>query len=172
MMKSTLMISTLFIIMLTACGGGEKSDQSLNEEQPPQQEPSGDQPEQLAMYESDQLTVFETTGWEITDEKLASNRLNVMLNGDKVKAILTVVPNEKSFDEVKQELKTGAGDVEIIQEEDNYLSFQSKRNESIKTEVYLREEHNNVYVFTFMVPVTEYEANKEKIEKLLNNISI
>ncbi|UTW68631.1 hypothetical protein KHA80_13990 [Anaerobacillus sp. HL2] len=92
-----------------------------------------------------------------------------MKNGNLV-AIVTMIPKETTTDEIKTELKKGAGKVTIIEETENFLSWKSDRKESIRTEVFIEENEASKFVLTFLTPLGTYEEMKKDIEALKTNI--
>ncbi|WP_054752056.1 hypothetical protein [Piscibacillus salipiscarius] len=76
---------------------------------------------------------------------------------------MTIFDTQKSFNQIKDELIAGAGDVEVIEEEEDYFSYQSKNKESIKTEVYLKQNGQQTLVLSFL-------ANKNQFDELSDTI--
>lgn len=83
------------------------------------------------------LVVYQTDGWTLEKETETDKGLNITFGNEKVKGILTIISTDKSFDDIKNELKIGAGKVEIIDESDEYLAFKSLRKESMRTDIYI-----------------------------------
>lgn len=120
------------------------------------------------------IRVYETPDWVVGTEVVEP--LNVTfhyyptLGNQQLKAIITVISNESTFNEIKQEFLTGAGEVSIIHESDNHLAYKSERKESIRTDIYLQLDGLHTKIITFMMPLEDYEENQEQMEAFINNI--
>lgn len=169
MKKLLFYIFLLTVLVLAAC----KADKAnLEKEKSTEKEEEVNQ--QTIIYEDDGtgIQIFKTDGWEKETEKKTPNGIHVTFSNDNINSIITVVSSAKSLEAVKNELKLGAGKIHVMNEKNNYLSFKSDRKESIQTEIFLKKEGDKIYVFTFIVPVKDYEVSKEKINSFIENISI
>lgn len=128
---------------------------------------------QAIVYENPEvgLRVYETLNWAI-DKDTTRTQSNVMFANGNLKAIITMIPNSKSFEEIKQELKIGAGKVTVITETDDYLAFQSDRQESIRTDIYISEHGGHIAIITFMTPLNDYESNLGKMESFKSSVEL
>jgi hypothetical protein len=170
--KSMLHILILLVTLLTACS----SEQTTTEEEKVPATTAAESPTsdtKTAIYTDTEtgLAVYETEGWVFEKESKTGKGVNVTFSNEKVKGILSILSTDKSFDEIKNELKVGAGQIEIIDESDEYLSFKSLRKESIRTDIYLnRLPEGNVYIFSFLTPAEQFLDNQGKIEAILNHV--
>lgn len=127
-----------------------------------------------AIYQSEEygITILQNLDWKFDLEEETEN-LNVMLSHNKLNAIISTVSAEKSFEDIKNELKAGAGDVEVVSEDDNSLSFKSKLKNAVRTDVYFKRRNvDKNLIIIFMSPVAKYEQAKPNIESLLNHINL
>jgi len=160
MLKYGLVSLITVILLLSACGTNKVSE-----------EKQGSQNEKEALYKSDYFTVFSIEGWSL--EKESTNRtLNVIFSKDQTKAIITSLSVKKSNEEIKTDLINGAGNVEIIENKDDYVSFKTKLKTSIRTDIYIKESNNQTIVVTFMTPDLNYENAKKDEEKFLNKVEV
>lgn len=149
---AAILFFSVLSVILVGCGSTEKQEANTN----------------AYLFEDTQknLKIVETQGWTIEKEATKSVKLK---NGNLV-AIVTMIPKETTTDEIKVELKKGAGKVTIIEESENFFSWKSDRKESIRTEVYIEENEESKFVITFLTPLNTYEDMKKDIEALKTNI--
>ncbi|MFO8069168.1 MAG: hypothetical protein R6U02_04160 [Alkalibacterium sp.] len=163
-------ILTSTLLLLVGCNdetlADAKSDESSIE--------SHETAEKDFLYENEAfgIRISQSMEWRLESEKESDN-LTVVLNHNKLSAIVSSVSSTNTFEDIKKELLKGADKVSIIAEEDGYLSYKSKLKEPVRTDVYF-EEHNDSknYIIVFMSPSSEYEANQPEIESLLSNINL
>ncbi|PKR78085.1 hypothetical protein CEY16_09210 [Halalkalibacillus sediminis] len=158
--------------LLVACNVETKSESDNLAEV--NKKDDGKTEENELLYENEKygISVEQNSAWTFKSEVVKSN-LNVVLSHNKLEAIISSVSANKTFEEIKQEIKSGAGDVEIISEEGNKLFFKSKLKNAIRTDVYFKEYNDsNNFIIIFMSPVSEYEQAKPNIESLLNHINL
>ena len=131
--------------------------------------------DQVVMYENEKygITIYENSDWQFVSEKQSEN-INIKLSHfDQLHAIITTASSEKSFAMIKQELIAGAGDVDVITEDDNTMSYQSKLQDAIRTDIYFKPNHGKKHVLViFMSPVSVHEKVTPYIGQLLNNLKL
>ncbi|KUO58990.1 MAG: hypothetical protein APF84_05915 [Gracilibacter sp. BRH_c7a] len=127
----------------------------------------------IILYENTQvgLRVYETKNW-VTNQEPTAEPFSVTFSNEHSKAILSVISNEKSFEEIKRELKVGAGKVIVLEEIGDYLAFQSERLESIRTDIYIEQIGARIGIITFMTPLKDYELSQDSIEAFKKNIEL
>ncbi|MCP8615423.1 hypothetical protein [Salirhabdus salicampi] len=172
-MKRHILLSLIFmfllVIVLAACKNENQRDENHQNKFDDRKE------EQEVLYDNDDfnLIVYETDSWNVDEEKKDEHKLIVSFQNEQSTAIITSVNTEKNFDEIKQELKTASGNVEIIQNSANQISFKSKRKSSIRTDIYLEKQDHHTYIYSFKTPVAKYdEAAAESINQFKTNITI
>ncbi|WP_368646295.1 hypothetical protein AB4027_05290 [Alkalibacterium putridalgicola] len=124
------------------------------------------------LYENEdyQLAISENMDWQLESEKETDN-LNVVLNDDTLTALVSSVSASNTFEDIKKELIKGAGNVTVLSESDDFLSYKSKLKNAVRTDVYFKEQDElKNYIITFMSQTSEFEDNQPKVESLLNNI--
>lgn len=164
-MRSKVILVLFSTLLLLGACGTDKSQSNLEKNTEPYQT------EELNfLYENQLFIVADTPGWTVHQDKSPNDKANVMFQNGKLRAIVTVVSNEKSLEEIKNELKASFRNVEEIEETNNYLSFKSKREESIRTEIYLNSGDGQTGILIFMTPLNDYETNQSKIIKFKNNV--
>ncbi|OIJ22394.1 hypothetical protein BKP45_07090 [Anaerobacillus alkalidiazotrophicus] len=164
-MRSKVILVLFFTLLLLGACGTDSSQSNLEKNTEPYQT------EELNyLYESQLFIVADTPGWTVHQENTSNDKANVMFQNGKLRAIVTVVSNEKSLEEIKKELKASFRNVEEIEETNNYLSFKSKREESIRTEIYLHSGDGQTGILIFMTPLNDYETNQSKIIEFKNNV--
>ncbi|WNF36630.1 hypothetical protein RJD24_19780 [Bacillaceae bacterium IKA-2] len=126
------------------------------------EEDTDDQPLPAVLYENpDQgVRVLKTDGWVVEKETATS----VQFKNENIVAIISVIPNEETGAEIKQELLSAAGEITVTGEGPNYISWKSERSESIQTNVYINQKQNRNVITTFLTPLSDYENNREEIE--------
>ncbi|MBB5174652.1 hypothetical protein [Texcoconibacillus texcoconensis] len=170
--KSLLMVLLILTFVgLYGCSQDDvtKSEHAENETKSSEQELAT----QEILYENTEwdIKVYETSDWML-DKEVTGESFNVTFEKDLLKAIVTIIPNEKSFDEIKQELQVGAGNVSIEEEKEDFLAFKNERKETIRTDIYLKQEGDYTGIISFMTPESDWEINQEKIETFKGNIDL
>jgi|GEM_PF-3311240 len=160
MKKCGLVSLITVILLLSACGTNEEV-----------QEKQGSKSEENALYKSDSFTVFHVEGWSLEKES-TDKTLNVIFSKDQSKAIITSLSVEKSNEEIKNDLINGAGNVEIIVNKDDNVSFKTKLNNSIRTDIFIKKSNKHKIVITFMTPDSNYENAKKDKEEFLNKVEV
>ena len=137
------------------------------------QEPKDMEQEKVIQYENGEvgLRVYEAQSW-MMDEEAKTKQFSVTFINDYSKAIITVISNEKSFEEIKRELKVGAGKVSVLEETNDYLAFKSERLESIRTDIYISQKGGHIGIVTIMTPLKNYESNQNSIQAFVNNVEL
>ncbi|MFN7251886.1 MAG: hypothetical protein ACK4M9_13945 [Anaerobacillus sp.] len=107
-------------------------------------------------------------GWVI--EKVTAKGIKV--KNEKLVAMISVIPKGKTVSEIKKELQKAAGNVTVTGEGLNFISWQSERQESIYTGVWIEEQSNRHVIVTIMTPNELYEENKAKIEAFRESIKL
>ncbi len=158
--KNTLLF--ILALILIAVSGCSQAEQPKDIEQ-----------KQEVLYENTEvgLRVYKTQNWVI-DEEPITKEFSVTFRNDYSKAIITVTSNEKSFEEIKRELKVGAGKVSVIKETNDYLAFKSERAESIRTDIYIIQRGAHTGIVTFMTPLKDFESNQGNIEAFNKNVEL
>lgn len=159
-MKRLSIVLVVLAILAAGCG---------KEEAPQAEGKKGSQSEKTVLYESDKgLKITNGDGW--TKKEEISEPFNVRFENEKATVIISKISNKKSNGEIKDELISGAGEVTILAEEDNSVSFQTERKESIRSDVYIERSDEESRVIIFMTPAEEYENNKAKFDEFKDNI--
>ncbi|MDR5658854.1 hypothetical protein RH915_05070 [Serpentinicella sp. ANB-PHB4] len=161
MVKNKVFLLTLILILLIASGCSKKHVDTENQ----------NIQEKAVLYENIDLgfRVFESSQWNVGEES-TNGSFNVTFENNKLKAIVTILTSEKSVDEIKNDLKTGTRKANIIQDTKDSLIFESERKESIRTEIYIKDNRANKGIITFMTPVKDYENNKDAIDEFRRNL--
>ncbi|MFZ3577002.1 hypothetical protein [Virgibacillus sp. DJP39] len=164
-----LLLITL-LAFLSACGDAEavkKEDQgstkSVNQ---------SEQKQDIYQNEAFNLKVQHSDGWKLENEVSGDKLIVSFKNNNNVKAIVTSVATEKNFSEIKDELKTGVGNIEIIEDNQKQLSFKSNLENSIRTDIYLEKQDEYTFVYTFMTPNKGYQQVKQYIDGFRKNIKL
>jgi hypothetical protein len=152
------------LLLLGACGSESSQSNLEHNTQTNQTE------EKEFLYESQVIKVTETPGWKEDKNTSSNDKVNVMFQNGNVKAIVTMVSNEKSLEEIKNELKTAFGSAKEIEESDLYVAFKSNREESIRADIYLNRGDEQTGILIFMTPLQEFGASQPKIEEFKNNV--
>lgn len=88
------------------------------------------------LYDSQTIKVIQTPGWTENKDKASNNKGNVLFQNGKLKAVVTVVSNEKSLEEIKNELKKSFRSIEEIEESDHYVSFKTNRKKKVSEPIF------------------------------------
>lgn len=152
----------ILALVLLAVSGCTQAEQPKDMEQ-----------KQEVLYENTEvgLRVYKTQNWVI-DEEPTTKEFSVTFRDDYSKAIITVISNEKSFEEIKRELKVGAGKVSVLEETSDYLAFKSDRLESIRTDIHISQKGGHIGIVTIMTPLKNYESNQNSIQAFVNNVEL
>ncbi|SFC39098.1 hypothetical protein SAMN04488102_10624 [Alkalibacterium subtropicum] len=157
-------------IALAGCSNETLAD-TTGEEQSVQ---TAAQEESDSLYRNDDwgLDISPNMDWELESEKESEN-LHIVLKHNKLKAILSTVSSSQSFEDIKKELIKGSGDVSVLTDSEDYLSYQSKLKKAIRTDVYFKEhsDERNILMI-FMSSAENYDANQEKVESLLDHTKL
>ncbi|MEN2768164.1 hypothetical protein [Ornithinibacillus xuwenensis] len=159
MRKLILLISFL---LLAACGTEESSNTTTNEKENTQDEKA------TFLFDSKEkgIKVEDASGWTLIEEQDS----NVVFENGTLKAIITVISEDNDFATLKQDLKTSAGDITVLEESDTQLSFQTNRKESIRSDISLYKEGTKTQIITFMTKVENYKSNQSLIEEFSKKI--
>jgi len=151
----------ILVILIAGCG---------NEKAPEAQEKKGDQPDESVLYINPEqgLEITNSEGW--TKKEEISDPFNVRFENEKSTVIISEISIKKSVDEIKDELISSAGKVTLLNEDDNSVSFQTDRKESIRSDVFVEQSDEENRVIIFMSPAAEYEKNKVKFDEFKENI--
>lgn len=153
----------LFVFILILAGCSEKSPLEVEAD-------GSEKQENTILYENVEhgLMIDEVQGWSYTKEVLQP--FNVSFTNDQASVIVSILSNEKTVEEMKDEILLGAGDVTIIEEDEDALSYKTNRKESVRTNLYIERTENDTRLLIFMTPFNEYEKNKEKFDRFKSNI--
>ncbi|APC46948.1 hypothetical protein BME96_01510 [Virgibacillus halodenitrificans] len=164
MKKSALLLLLLVLILLAGCGGTKEAKGTG----------STGTADLKMLYENEEFNVKvkETDGWKLAKANMNGNKLNAKFEKDTINAIISSLTTKKSFKIIKNELVTGAGKVEILEEKENYISFESTMKTKIRTDIYLEKQGDYTYIFTFVTPVADYKEVNNEINKLRQNILV
>ncbi|MCG1027458.1 hypothetical protein J5S49_04055 [Virgibacillus halodenitrificans] len=164
MKKSALLLLLLVLILLAGCGGTKEAKGTG----------SAETADLKMMYENEEfnLKVKETDGWKLAKANVNGSKLNAKFEKDTINAIISSLTTKKSFKIIKNELVTGAEKVEILEEKENYISFESTMKTKIRTDIYLEKQGDYTYIFTFVTPVADYKEVNNEINKLRQNILV
>lgn len=159
-LRKTLIIT--FVLTFLAVTGCTQAQQQKDMEQ-----------KKVIQYENEEvgLIVYETQSW-MMEEETPTKQFSVTFTNDYSKAIITVISNEKSFEEIKRELKVGAGKVSVLEETSDYLAFKSERLESIRTDIYIIQKGGHIGIITMMTPLKNYEVNQNSIQDFVKNVEL
>lgn len=150
----------ILAILIAGCGNGGA---------PEAEEQKGNQPGESVLYENEQgLKITNSEGW--TKKEETSDPFNIRFENEQSTAIISVISNEKSVEEIKDELISGAGEITILDEGDDFVSFQTDRKESIRSDVFVERSDEESRVIIFMTPAADYEKNKAKFDEFRENI--
>jgi hypothetical protein len=125
------------------------------------------------LYENEEIGIYveDLPNWELQEIK-DERGLNVIFTSKQVTAIITAISNNRSLEEMKEELMQGAGDVEWITEEENHFAYRSLQTESIRTDVYFKQLKDYYILYTFITPEKDYEQSKLLIDSFLDSASL
>lgn len=127
--------------------------------------------EKAVFYENVEagLKIYESSDWTL-DSEVSIEPFNATFKQGNVRAIVSIIPSVKTLDQIKQELHLDRDFVEVIEESDHRLSFQTNQKESIRSDIYAQQTDGETLILTFLTSIAEYEANQEKMEEFRNNI--
>ncbi|RPF53248.1 hypothetical protein [Aquisalibacillus elongatus] len=162
MLNKLCLVLVAGLLVLSGCGA--------DAEEKDQQEDQAKEETKDTLYEEGGLVVSNVSGWSIGKEK--KEPLTVNFNHQDLKAIATVVETEKDFNQIKDELLAGAGDVEVIEEQEESFSYQTKNKESIRTDVYLEQDEEQTLILSFLSKTNVYEDVKETIEEFQSAVEL
>ncbi|WP_209123999.1 hypothetical protein [Alkalihalobacillus sp. BA299] len=117
------------------------------------------------------LKIYESSNWIIEQEVYVQN-LNVTFQNDTLKAIVSVIPSEKTMEQIKKELQLGDGLITVLEEKDDYFSFHTNQKESIRSDLYIEQDQGKTLIVTFMSPLEDFESYLEEIEEFKGNIKL
>ncbi|WP_088105483.1 hypothetical protein [Halalkalibacter urbisdiaboli] len=129
--------------------------------------------EKVVFFENEEagLTIYESSNW-VLDSVVSNEPFNATFKRDDVRAIVSIIPGERSLEQIKQELKLNRDFVKVLDESEDYLSFQMRENESIRSDIYREQAGEETLIVTFLTPLETYEQNSAKAEEFRKNIEI
>lgn len=170
--KYIMVLLLLFAFILTGCGTQSETNDSngTNNENTSQNQSQGkEQVEYLYENEEVGLKVAQTTGWNLKTEK--TEPFNIVFENGQAQSIISVIESDKSFEDLKSEFLAGAGKVSVVANEENYLSYQSNRKESMETNIYLDKKGNETIIISFVYPTNKSETLADAKSNLRSNIN-
>ncbi|MDE5415720.1 hypothetical protein [Alkalihalobacterium chitinilyticum] len=117
------------------------------------------------------LKIYESNQWTLEQEVFTRN-LNATFQYETVKAIVSVLPSEKSMDQIKQELQLGDGLITILEESDHFFSFHTNQKEGIRSDLFLDHDQGKTLIVTFMSPMDDFERYQEDMNQFKKNIKL
>ncbi|CQR48456.1 hypothetical protein BN1058_02825 [Paraliobacillus sp. PM-2] len=159
---SILLLLLFFIFILAGCKGEEASNNV-------DAKADGD----AVLYENKifDISIAHNSDWKFKSETESDN-LNVILSHGKSQAIISSVSSNRTFEDIKQELKAGTKNIEVISEENKTLSYKSKLKDAVRTDIFFVEHNKSInLIVIFMSPASAYEQAKPNMESLLNHIN-
>ncbi|GEM03013.1 hypothetical protein HMI01_00010 [Halolactibacillus miurensis] len=105
------------------------------------------------------LTLTENQGFQVIDEETTT----VTFEKDRLKVIVSVLTNEDSSTKIKTALKQSAGDIKILNEKEEFLSFQTLRNEPMRFDIYLTKTNEVTYLKTFIIKADYFDQQQSDI---------
>lgn len=117
------------------------------------------------------LKIYESNQWTLEQEVFTRN-LNATFQYETVKAIVSLIPSEKSMDQIKQELQLGNGLITILEENDYFFSFHTNQKEGIRSDLFLVHDQGKTLIVTFMSPMDDFERYQEDMNQFKNNIKL
>lgn len=111
---------------------------------------------ETAMYENETfgVAVYEQEGWSLSKEE--NDPTNVVFEHEDVTSILTLLTTKKSVQDLKDELLSGANNVTVVEDEEQFLAYETDRQESVRSDVYFSISNGNTIVLTFVTAADEY----------------
>lgn len=167
MLHRLLFILVVGFSLLVGCGSADASEDK--DKQKDNDKISEQQEAENILYEKDGLVVSQVMGWSVGTEKV--DPLNVTFNHQHVQAIVSLIETEKTFDQLKEELLDGAGNVELVEEKGDSFSYQSKQKESIRTNVYFRKYEDQTMILSFLSKVDSGEGARKAIDDFKSAIN-
>ncbi|MFD1020219.1 hypothetical protein [Thalassobacillus hwangdonensis] len=161
----SFIVSILLLFTLSACNSPEEVQGKQGN--------SSKESKESVLYEntSYHLSVGEMEGW-LLEKETDEGRLHAKFTNNQSKAIVTVTETTKSFENIKDELKDGAGKVDVVQDDKASISFISGLNEKMRTDIYIKKHREFTYVFTFISPLSAYEKKENEIKKFLDEVHL
>ena len=129
--------------------------------------------EKVVMYENEKagIQILESSNWML-DSEVSTEPFNVTFKQDEIRAIVSIIPNIKSLEEIKKELDLTSDYVQIIEETPERLSFRMEQTEHTRSDIYVQQTGEETLVLAFFTPDHDYLANYEKIEEFRKNITL
>ncbi len=149
------------LLVLSACGEEPKTSEQETKKSPTIEK---------YLYDSESVKVTETSGWNLKTDSTTEEKVNVVFENGKLNAIVSVISNDKSLDEIKQEIKASYGQIEIMEETDTFISFLTNRKESLRADIYLTRGEQNTGILIFMTPAQQFEEKKDIMEEFQGNV--
>ncbi len=156
----------IIILLFTGCSS-KSNEQMINEDTHKKSNETLQEAEKM-LYENDHtgIRIGDVEGFILKQE----GDKTVTFTNETVTAIISVLETGRTKEEIKDELLKGIGNVTFIEETDKYIAWKSDRNESIRTDVYLKENKQYSVLVVFMTPMKDYQQNSNKIKTFLDRI--
>ncbi|WP_078430052.1 hypothetical protein [Alkalihalobacterium alkalinitrilicum] len=160
--KKTLFCLLAGIMILTGCSSASSTISEQTDEKS----------EQLLFENIDVgIKIYETSDWTLEQEVYTEN-LNATFQYETLKAIVSIVPSEKTMEQIKQELQLNDGLITVLNETDTYYSIQTNQKESIRSDLFIEHDHGKTLILTFMSPSEDFESYYEEMEQFKENIKL
>ncbi|WP_216830960.1 hypothetical protein [Alkalihalobacterium elongatum] len=117
------------------------------------------------------IKIYEAPNWTLEQEVFSKN-LNATFKYETLKAIVSVIPSEKTMEQIKTELQLGDGLITVLDENDNFFSFHTNQKESIRSDLFLDHDYGKTLIVTFMSPSEDFSSYRGEIEQFKENIKL
>ncbi|SHM96421.1 hypothetical protein [Gracilibacillus kekensis] len=140
-----------FLLVLIACGQAESDANSVKNATNADQD--------TPLYHNELFQICAVDGWVLEEE--ISEDQNVSFRNENTRVIITTASNDQSNDALKSKiLSSFSKKVEVIEENKNYLSLETNRDENIRGDLYIHQGSNGKVVLVFMTPEQDYDQTK------------
>lgn len=132
-----------------------------------------EEPMKKIFYENEEigLKIYETSDWRI-DAGASSEPFNATFKQGNIRAIVSVIPEQKTISEIKKELAANKELFKLIEESDTHVALEINEHNRVRSDIFTEQAGKDTLIVTFLTPLAEYENNKGRMEEFKNSIQL
>ncbi|ARK29568.1 hypothetical protein BkAM31D_06670 [Halalkalibacter krulwichiae] len=116
------------------------------------------------------IVIYQSSNWEL-EKEVSIDPLNAAFKQDHMRAIVSIIPNAKTVEQIKAELNLEGDFVQMIEETEDSLSFKITQTEETRSDIFVKTADHETIIVTFFTPLKNYQTNSEKIDDFKDSIA-
>lgn len=118
------------------------------------------------------LTLYQTDQWKKTADKSNAKDTNVAFEDGKVRVIVSIVSSKNSITSIKKDILKSVTSPKTLSESNTLLDFESGTKEKMRITTTFKTKGSHVYIFSFVTPSAQYQAEKSAEQSFMDKVSI